>query len=307
VFVRRFAIGCLLLAVSAACAQLPKSSTPSEPNPHYFLYQDRIRIYYEDVGQGEPLVLLHGFGETSLTWSGVTPELARRHRVIAIDLKGAGYSDKPADGRYRLADQAAIVRALAEHLGFERVTLVGHSMGGLVALMAALQWQEAERNPLARLVLLDSAGLSTRLPRLISMLRLPVIGPLMLHLANPDLLARQVLGKNYLDPAQVPEALVQAYADAMRSPGARRAMIAMTRQLIPEDAATLATRYAALTVPVLLVHCVHDRVIPFSQAERLQRALPNARLAPLDGCGHSPQEETPATTVRAILSFLERR
>jgi pimeloyl-ACP methyl ester carboxylesterase len=305
--VRCISLLCLSLLWLAGCAQLPRAYTPPELEPAYFLYDNKIRIYYQDTGRGEPLVLLHGFGETSLTWSFITPELARRHRVIAVDLKGAGYSDKPADGHYRLADQAAIVRALAKHLGLKRVTLVGHSMGGLVALMAALQWQEAERNPLARLVLLDSAGLSTRLPRLISMLRLVVIGPLMLHLANPDLLARQVLGKNYLDPAQVPEALVQAYADAMRSPGARRAMIAMTRQLIPEDAATLATRYAALTVPVLLVHCVHDRVIPFSQAERLQRALPNARLAPLDGCGHSPQEETPATTVRAILSFLERR
>ncbi|HXZ25061.1 MAG TPA: alpha/beta fold hydrolase, partial [Nitrospiria bacterium] len=137
-------VASLVLVCSMAligCAQLPRAYTPSEPTPRYFLYQDRIRIYYTEAGQGDPLILLHGFGETHATWEKLIPGLAPRHRVISVDLKGAGYSDKPDDGRYHVADQAAIVEALADKMHLQGVTLVGHSLGGGVALMTALQWQ----------------------------------------------------------------------------------------------------------------------------------------------------------------------
>lgn len=294
------------LLTTVGCAQWPKPYTPSEPNPHYFLYQDRVRIYYRDVGQGEPLVLIHGFGETSATWDRLVPELARRHRVVSIDLKGAGYSDKPADGRYRIADQAEIVRAFVKAQGLQRVTLIGHSMGGLIVLMAALQWQEDAHPPLDQLILVDSAGFPMRLPRLIATLRLPLIGPLIFYMANPDILARQILSKNYRDPTRVPDALVQAYAESMRSPGGRGALIEMTRQFIPKDVAALTSRYAALTAPTLLLHCARDPVIPVGQAEALRDALPNARLTVLPDCGHSPQEETPSAVLHAIEEFLGR-
>jgi len=199
VFIRRIAFGCLLIACTA-CAQLPRPYQPSGSTPTYFLYQGRVRIYYEDVGLGEPLILLHGFGETHETWGALAPELARHYRVISVDLKGAGFSDKPDDGRYRVADQAAIIEALADELRLSKVTLIGHSLGGGVALMTALLWQAQGGHRLKQLILIDSAGISHTPPRLISMLRWPFFGSLMLHLANPTILVRQVLAGNY-DPS----------------------------------------------------------------------------------------------------------
>jgi pimeloyl-ACP methyl ester carboxylesterase len=287
---------------------------PSEPNPHYFLYQKHIRIYYEDLGPGEPLalnrahgevlILLHGFGETHETWAKLAPELARRYRVISVDLKGSGFSDKPDDGRYRIADQAAIVEALADELRLKRVTLIGHSLGGGVALMTALLWQTRGDHLLKRLVLIDSAGISDRPPRLISLLRWPLFGPLMLHLANPTILVRQILAGNYDDPRLVESRLVEAYARSMQSPGGRAALIMTARQVIPDNFAELIARYRTLDAPALILWCREDRILPFSDASKFREALPRAEVVLLDRCGHSPQEERPEETMQILKRFL---
>ncbi|HUJ80058.1 MAG TPA: alpha/beta fold hydrolase [Nitrospiria bacterium] len=286
------------------CAQLPRAYTPSESNSIYFLYQGRIRIYYKEAGQGEPLILLHGFGETHATWEKLMPGLARHHRVISVDLKGAGYSDKPDDGRYRVADQAAIVEALADELHLQGVTLVGHSLGGGVALMTALQWRSSGDHRLQRLILIDSAGMSDKPPRVIAELRWPVFGPLMLYLANPTILVRQILSGNYDDPSLVEPRLVEAYARSMQSPGGRMALIMTARQVIPDQFPELIARYRTLDVPSLIIWCREDRILPFSDAEMFRKTLPRAMVRPLDHCGHSPQEERPEETLLAIDSFL---
>lgn len=302
----------------AACAQLPRPYLPSEPNPHYFLYQNHIRIYYQDSGDGEPLVvnrprgesliLLHGFGETHATWAKVAPELARHYRVISVDLKGMGFSDKPDDGRYRVADQVAIIDALADELRLKAVTLIGHSLGGGVALMTALLWnelgQERESPRLKRLILIDSAGISDKPPHLISLLRWPFFGPLMLHLANPTVLVRQILAGNYDDPSVVEPRLVEAYARSMQSPGGRAALIMTARQVIPDHFAELIARYRTLDVPVLILWCRDDRILPFSDAGKFRDALPRSEVFLLDRCGHSPQEERPKETLQVLERFL---
>jgi len=303
VSVPRLALGGLLLALTA-CAQLPRPYLPAGPDPQYFLYQGHLRIYYEDIGQGEPLILLHGFGETHATWATLAPALARDHRVISVDLKGAGFSDKPDDGRYRIADQAEIIDALADALRLKGVTLIGHSLGGGVALMTALDWQERESPRLARLILIDSAGISDTPPHLISMLRWPLFGPLMLHLANPDVLVRQILTGNYADPRRVAPELVEAYARSMQAPGGRTALIMTARQVIPDNIAGLVARYRTLDVPTLVLWCRQDRVLPVTDAEKFRVALPRADVRLLDRCGHSPHEERPAETLRIIERFL---
>jgi pimeloyl-ACP methyl ester carboxylesterase len=310
---RLIALGLFLIACSA-CAQLPRPYTPSEPNPRYFLYQNHIRIYYEDLGPGEPLalnhphgevlILLHGFGETHDTWAMLAPELARHYRVISVDLKGSGYSDKPDDGRYRVADQAAVVAALADELQLQGVTLIGHSLGGGVALMTALEWQSHGDHRLKRLVLIDSAGASGRVPHLIGQLRWPFFGPMMLHLANPTVLVRQILSGNYYDPTLVEPRLVDAYARSMQSPGGRQALIMTARQVIPDHFPELIARYRTLDVPALVLWCRDDRILPASDAYRFREALPRATVDWLDRCGHSPQEERPVETFRAVDRFL---
>jgi pimeloyl-ACP methyl ester carboxylesterase len=135
-------------------------------------------------------------------------------------------------------------------------------------------------------------------------LRLPLLGPLMLHLAHPMLLVRQILTGNYMDSSLVSSDLVEAYARSMQSPGGRTALIMTARQVIPENLADLIARYRSLNAPTLILWCRDDRILPFSDAGKFRETLPHAEVLLLDRCGHSPQEERPAETLQAIERFL---
>ena len=97
-----------------------------------------VNLYYEEQGKGPPVLLLHGFGASTFTWRHVAPDLAETHRVIAVDLKGFGQSDKPFDERYSVSDQAELLAQLIEDKDLRDLTIVGHSFGGGVALRLAL-------------------------------------------------------------------------------------------------------------------------------------------------------------------------
>ncbi len=106
-----------------------------------------VTLHYEEEGSGPPLLLVHGLGESSFTWHDVVPALAARFRVIALDLKGFGRSDKPEDDAYGADDQAALIANFIVSRGLENVTLVGHSFGGTVALRTALADSLARNGP----------------------------------------------------------------------------------------------------------------------------------------------------------------
>ena len=111
------------------------------------------RIYYVQAGRGEPVVLIHGLNASTFSFRYIIPELAQHYRVVALDLQGFGYSARPAGADYSLTAQAELVRRAMERLGIERATVVGHSMGGAVAMRLAVRSPER----VVRLVLVNSA------------------------------------------------------------------------------------------------------------------------------------------------------
>src|SRR5919106_720766 len=110
-----------------------------------------VKLYYRDEGSGPPLLLIHGFGASTFTWRYVAPDLARTNRVIAVDLKGFGQSDKPFDERYSVYDQAELLAQLIQEKDLRDLTLVGHSFGGGVALLLALEAKERLAGRISRL------------------------------------------------------------------------------------------------------------------------------------------------------------
>ena len=100
--------------------------------------QPPLSLYVEEMGRGPVLLQLHGIGGSSYTWRNIAPALASRHRVIAIDMRGFGRSDKPFDLAYSPLDHAAVARAFIKERRLAQITLVGHSYGGLVALLLAM-------------------------------------------------------------------------------------------------------------------------------------------------------------------------
>ena len=122
-------------------------------NYSHFADIDGVRIHYQEKGTGTPLVLIHGYTSSTYSWKDVFEPLAKSFHVIAVDLKGFGFSGKP-DGDYTRRAQAVLVEHLLEHLNIQKAWLCGNSMGGEVALNVAL----ANPQRVAGLILIDSAG-----------------------------------------------------------------------------------------------------------------------------------------------------
>ncbi|MBV8737722.1 MAG: alpha/beta hydrolase [Alphaproteobacteria bacterium] len=261
-------------------------------------------LHVQICGHGPPVLLIHGFGASGFTWSKIISRLSGDHRIIVLDLKGFGRSRKPRDGHYSLRDQAAAVIAVIDALGLDGFAMVGHSLGGGVALLTALLLEQQAPGRLGRLALLDTIAYRQPLPYFIKLLRVPVFGELITFLLPKKWMVRRVLGFAYFDRAKIEYAFVKEYARPLLCGAGRAALVAAARALIPPDVDELASRYSTIAVPVQLLAGCEDRIVPLAAIRRLAGAIPSARLCILDCCGHVPQEEQPDATVSILHEFL---
>lgn len=269
-----------------------------------------VRCHYLATGSaasGPPLVLLHGtaIDSASLSYGPSLPALAARHRVIALDWPGYGLSERPRE-EPALGDLVALLTALLDALGLERVHLAGFSMGGAVALALALQ----AGNRVKSLSLIGSYGLDASLP-------LPLLPYLALRaprlsesvvwgLRRSRLLTRLVLSNVvFSDASFVTGELVAEVHEQLGAPDAERSFVAWLRgELRPLQLGTsFAERLGELSVPTLLLHGGNDRVVPSRKAVRASRRIPRARLVLVPGCGHWVPREAPAVFASEVLGF----
>lgn len=266
--------------------------------------QDPVSLYIEERGSGPPLVLLHGLAASSYVWRRIAPELARSHHVITIDLKGFGRSDKPFDLAYSAADQAALVAAFLAQRGLRNVTLAGHSFGGQVALVAAIDLDRRDPGRISRLVLMDAPVYPQPFSSVIEFLRQPVLPYVALTVVPVNVHANLAfaLQKGRFDHLTSED--VSAYARPYEEAGARHALIATARQIVPANHQELMRAYYQLALPTLIVWCREDEVVPLSTGLRLSRVLPKARMALIERCNHVPQEEAPDDLLWRLHTFL---
>lgn len=264
---------------------------------------DAVKLAIQDTGKGKPIVLIHGLGASSFTWHKIAPELAKTNRVIAIDLKGFGQSDKPLDDHYSIFDQAKLVEDFLRRSGLRGVTLVGHSFGGGVALAVALNQMDAGNRQIEKLVLIDSVAYRQPLPFFFQLLRTPIIGELGMSLVPPEVQMTRALEIAYHKDEKVTKETVNQYASALHSEGGRHALYHTINSLDPDKAEEFSQRYRSLTTPALLLWCEHDKIVPLKFGKRLFNDLPDARIEVIEDCGHIPHEEQPEETLRLIQSF----
>jgi pimeloyl-ACP methyl ester carboxylesterase len=262
-----------------------------------------VKLYYRDEGSGKPILLIHGFGASTFTWRRVAPALAENHRVIAVDLKGFGQSDKPFDSRYSVYDQAALLAELIESKDLRDLTLVGHSFGGGVALLLALEANQRLAGRISRLVLLDSIAYPQNIPVFFRMLDVPLVSQLGVRMVPPSVQTRVALKIAYFDDSKITPEEVEAYAAPLKTAAGKHAIIHSARQIVPEDIATLSERYKTIALPTLIMWCDHDRIVPLEVGLKLRRTLPNSTLKLVEDCGHMPQEEQPEATLSLIKDF----
>jgi pimeloyl-ACP methyl ester carboxylesterase len=194
------------------------------PQWHDFRYSDSTSIRYFKAGHGSGAVLLlHGLAASSASWIDMVRELDCHCTIYALDLKGHGGSSKPDDHKYRLADNAAIVRAFIEANELKNVTIVGHSYGGAVALTVALMDREASRR-VGALVLIGTPATKQRFPLTMTMLRYQKPARFFEKFTPPELSAWVALNKVYYDPHSITPARIALYANLWRDPSSTRAM-----------------------------------------------------------------------------------
>jgi pimeloyl-ACP methyl ester carboxylesterase len=263
-----------------------------------------VKLYYREEGSGPPLLLIHGFGASTFTWRHIAPPLAETHRVIAVDLKGFGQSDKPFDSRYSVYDQAELLTELIESKDLRDLTLVGHSFGGGIALLLALEAKERLQGRISRLVLLDSIAYPQNIPVFFKMLDVPVVSQFGIRMVPPAVQTRVALRIAYFDDSKITPEEVEAYAAPLKTAAGKHAIIHSARQIVPEDIETLSERYKTIELPTLIMWCDHDRIVPLEVGLKLRRTLPNSSLRLVEDCGHMPQEEQPEATLALIRDFI---
>ncbi|MGO9487076.1 MAG: alpha/beta fold hydrolase [Rhodomicrobium sp.] len=295
-----------LAAVLGSCAtyvathesevQLRTVNTPTGP----------LRLAAIEMGHGRPILLLHGFATSSYTWHSIIPELAKDHRVIAIDLRGFGASDKPLDEHYSIQDQTEAVQAFIEQENLRDLTVIGHSFGGGITLSLALNAEQQRKPRIRNIVLIDTIAYRQPLPIFFKLLQIPMVGDLGMTLVPPEIQAEQGLRVAYYDRDKISGQDIAEYASTLYSPAAKHALTKTIEQMVPDNIDELALRYRTIKMPALILWCEQDKVVPVVLGERLHDNMGSSELAIFTHCGHMPQEEKPQDTVAAIQAFLKR-
>ncbi len=263
-----------------------------------------VKLFYEEEGKGPPVLLIHGFGTSTYTWRHIAPALALTHRVIAVDLKGFGQSDKPFDARYSVFDQAELLAQLIEDEDLRDLTIVGHSFGGGIALLLALENDNRLNGRIKKLVLLDTIAYPQHIPVFFRLLDVPLFSHLGVRMVPPIVQTRVALRIAYFDDSKIDPEEVETYAAPLKTAAGKHAIIYSARQIVPDDLAEIAERYGSIALPTLILWCDHDRIVPFEIGLKLRRTLPNSSLRLVRDCGHMPQEEQPEITLKLLQGFI---
>jgi pimeloyl-ACP methyl ester carboxylesterase len=291
-------LGLLLLSFAlSGCLSFHRGPMPGEPKAATFADIEGTRVRYLDTGgEGEPVVMIHGFASSLETWDAVRPAIEKNRRIISMDLKGFGWTDRP-EGDYSPEAQARLVLGLMTQRGVDRATIVAHSWGASVALAVALMSPERVQ----RMALYDAWVYEAQLPPFFHWSRAPGVGEALFSLYYPER-ADERMSLAFYDRSLVSEPLVEAVEAALERPGTLAAALAAVRG---QRYAQVEGRYRTVKQKVLLLWGREDLVTPLSYGERLAHDLPGSRLIVYPTCGHFPMLEAVAASNRDLLAFLE--
>ena len=324
---------CLILFVPffVGCLSFHQGPMPGEPKNARFADVDGVRVRYIDTGEPDAdanktiaqtlgangangganettpsapapasaskptVVLVHGFASALESWAGVVPALSKTHRVIALDLKGFGWTDRP-EGDYSPEAQAKLVLRLLELRGVSRSAIVAHSWGSSVALAATLQAPER----ITKIALYDAWVYDEQLPTFFHWARTDGVGEALFGLFYKER-ADERIALAFFDHKYVTERLVESVDDALDRPGTVAAALAAVRGQHYED---VENRYRKIDKPTLLMWGREDIVTPIKYGERLTRDLPTSKLIVYPRCGHFPMIEALPASNRDLVAFL---
>ncbi|MYB75726.1 MAG: alpha/beta fold hydrolase [Chloroflexi bacterium] len=278
-------------------------STESLHTDGQFVLVEGLQIHYRVAGSGPPLILIHGIFANLFGWRHVFDQLAKEHTVYALDLKGHGLSDKPANSDYSPFGMADLIAHFMDALGIESAAVLGQSMGGAIA--AALAVRHPTR--VQRLVLVDAAGYALNyhiMPLLTRVAGSAAAGFVFRHTAPHRGLAARLLRNCYYEPDRTctPD-VVDGYFLPLLTPGASGVIAPLARDF---GQTSIAHRLREIQAPTLIIWGQYDAVIPMHWGYRFQKDIANAELVVFPKCGHCPHEEEPEKFLETVNGFLQR-
>ncbi len=274
-------------------------------NPHFLTLHGHT-LSYVDVGQGDPILFVHGLLGSHRNWRYLVDRLDTTHRVIVPDLFGHGASEKH-EGDYSPSAQAATLRDLINHLGLERVTIVGHSLGGGISLAFCYLFPER----VERLVLVGTGGLGREVNPVLRAATLPVADWVLPVIASPWVRGgAEVIGRGLALFGWRASHDIRAAWEGFTSlsdADSRRAFLATTRAVMNSGGQSIAAHEYLpdlVDVPILVVWGTNDMVIPVAHSARAAQLVPGCRIELLEGAGHFPHLERPDEFADVLRDFI---
>jgi abhydrolase domain-containing protein 6 len=287
------------LALSLNCAS-GKKPEPFNPEPYYdpenYVMVEGIRTCYLEAGDGEALILVHGWCGNAFNWMDVFDDLAADYHTIALDLPGSGKSGCDPAQHYDVMFYADFVARFMDILGIEKAHLVGHSMGGHVVAMFALRHPER----LDMLVLVDAAGIGAEPGpmALVSRLLTPSLVIPMIHLIFP--VKEEKLATVPASERRRVELAEERYGSELRECTGQA--LSQSMRSISHD--LVRGRLAEIQAPTLVVWCEDDDLLPVESASVYKKGIKEAELITIKSCGHTPMQCRPEKFTQAVKEFL---
>jgi pimeloyl-ACP methyl ester carboxylesterase len=277
-------------------------------HPTQFCTIHGYRRAFVSFGEGPAILLIHGIGDSSDSWRPVLDQLAQNHTIVAPDLLGHGRSEKPrAD--YSVAAYANGMRDLLSVLEIDRVTVIGHSLGGGVAGQFAYQFPER----CERLVLVGSGGIGRSVSPLLRLAAIPGVEALMPLFGLPPVrlagrMAAEAIRQFNTSLGRDAEELLAVF-DSLPDTSARRAILRTLRSGVDwrgQVITMLDRAYLTEGIPTLVIWGRHDAVIPLGHGRLAHAAMPGSELEIFEEAGHFPHHTDPERFVKIVTDFMDR-
>ncbi|MFC2035780.1 alpha/beta fold hydrolase [Chloroflexota bacterium] len=264
-----------------------------------------LNTRYLVSGTGPVIILVHGLGEFLENWLFNLSALSKHFTVYAMDLPGHGLSDESKHG-YTIGLNAEFVVNFMAKMGISHASIIGHSMGGPICLNLATD----SPTKVDKLILVSTGGLSDKVPLSYRLATIPLLGSILL---GPSLFVNKTtirtgMKRQFYEPKSIPKEWVNAAYKHLKRPNRNKIMVNIIKNCTRLDSirpeADITSKLPLVEQPTLIIHGLHDKVIPVEHAYKVSNLIPNVRLEIFDRCGHNPQVEKPSEFNELVLTFL---
>ncbi len=275
-------------------------------HPNQTFTRNGVSTNFEIIGGGFDCVLfIHGFGLTLHSWEYIKHKFnKKKYKLILIDLKGCGFSDKPKNSDYSINEQANIVLNLLKHLKIKNVKIISHSYGGTVTLYLHYLINKKKYNlNIVKTVLIDVPAYNNFTPFFMKILKNTFLNFVFLKIFPAKFMSKLILKNTFYNKSKAIKKLLPQYNYFFKLRGYDEALTQLSKQLIPNEFRKVIESYSKIISPVLIIWGDNDDLINISQGIQLNKNITNSSFEIIKKCGHVPHEEHPEKTFNLINAF----